>query len=373
MDMIFDLQNKSDTRPAAACPPELSIVVPCYNESGNLAELHRRVTDVCRPILGSSYELILVDDGSKDGTWNAIAGLAQGDEQVLGVRLARNHGQQLALTAGLAVARGRRILMMDADLQHPPEVIPDMLRLMEDGAEVVYGQRIDDDSESWFKNVSARAFYRLIGAITDTHMPSGANDFRMISRRVADALASMPEQHRYLRGMVSWVGFRQVPLPYARCERFAGSTTYTLRRMLRLAADAVTSFSTVPLRVASHLALLLAPVTFGLMGYALYSWMVDDAIAGWTSLMGTMSFFACVQLLVLGIMGEYLGRLVTEARRRPLFLIDKVAAGNRELPVPPFFAHLDVTERQALWSAEFTPPVLPRLDRSRSPADPVAA
>ncbi len=315
-----DRASPTDTSPLA-----LSIVVPCYNEQDVLLELHKRVTPVARAVAGSQYELVLVDDGSRDLTWPLIVSFAKADPCVVGVRLARNHGHQLALSSGLAVARGDRVLVLDADLQDPPELLPDMMMLMdEQAADVVYGQRAQRLGETWFKRKSAAAFYRLLGYLADTPIPQDTGDFRLMSRRVLDLLNEMPEQFRFIRGLVSWVGFRQVPLVYQRRERFAGVTKYPLKAMLRFAVDAITSFSIRPLRLAMSLAGVVAGIGVACFAYATLRWMEGRTVPGWTSIVAATSIFASVQLLVLGIIGEYLGRLYIESKRRPLFIIEQV-------------------------------------------------
>lgn len=302
----------------------LSVVVPCYNEEGNLEALHRRLMAVCAAVAGDDYEIVLVNDGSNDRTWPMIAGLADSDPHVVGVNLSRNHGHQLALSAGLSVCRGGRVLVIDADLQDPPELLPDMMRLMDQGADVVFGQRTERQGEGRFKRWSAALFYRLFGALTDIDLPMDAGDFRLISRRALDVLNAMPEQHRFIRGMVSWIGFEQVALPYSRAPRLAGQTNYPLGKMVRFALDAITGFSARPLRISAYLAVLFAICGVLVTAYAVWSWSMGRAVAGWTSLIIVVLIMGSAQLFVLGIFGEYLGRLVLESKRRPLFVIREV-------------------------------------------------
>ena len=323
------------TRATDEGAPRLSVVIPCFNEEESLGELHRRVTAVCVKVAGDAYELVLVDDGSIDRTWPIIADLAAADPQVVGVILSRNHGHQLALSAGLTVCTGDRILVLDADLQDPPELLPEMMRLMDAGADVVYGQRDVRLGETWFKRRSAAWFYRVLNWLVDIRIPTDTGDFRLMSRRVLIHLNAMPEQYRFIRGMVSWLGFRQVPLVYERKERFAGTTKYPLRKMLRFAADAITSFSIRPLRFAASLG-----VFFGLLGivglaYALGSWLSGKVVPGWTSVIFTVLIIGSVQLLMLGILGEYMGRLYIESKRRPMFIIDRVIRGTRQTHATP--------------------------------------
>ncbi|MEQ8966275.1 MAG: glycosyltransferase family 2 protein [Azospirillaceae bacterium] len=306
------------------------MVVPCFDEEDSLGELHRRVATACDAAVGGNWELVLINDGSRDRTWALMTALAAGDGRVVAVDLSRNHGHQLALSAGLALARGERVLVLDADLQDPPELVGDMMAAMDAGADVVYGQRRRREGETLFKRASAAAFYRMLNRLVDVDIPRDTGDFRLMSRRVVDALVAMPESHRYVRGLVSWLGFRQVALPYDRQERYAGATKYPLRRMMAFAIDAVTSFSTVPLRVASILGLGCAALSMLLLIYALLAWAGGDTIPGWTSVIGVVLLLGSIQLVVAGIMGEYLGRLYLESKRRPLFVVREVVGGGPE-------------------------------------------
>jgi len=303
----------------------LSVVVPCFNEEDVVGTLHARLSAACRDGVGDRYEIVLVDDGSTDQTWSFIRDLAQRDSHIVGLRLSRNHGHQLALTAGLSSCRGALILIIDADLQDPPELLPDMMRLVRQGADVVYGQRVSRAGESWHKRATASLFYRILRTLTDVPIPPDTGDFRLMTRRALDVLQSMPEQHRFIRGMVSWIGFHQVPIEYDRAERFAGATKYPFHRMLRLAIDAITGFSTRPLRLSLYLGGLLGLTSVVLLAYTLYSWLFLDVVHGWTSLMGVVLMMGCAQMLMLGIMGEYLGRLYMQSKHRPLFVIADVA------------------------------------------------
>jgi len=303
----------------------LSVVVPCYNEEAVVGELHRRMTLVCRGGAGDSYELVLVNDGSSDGTWAVLQRLARDDERVVAVDLSRNHGHQLALSAGLSLARGERILVIDADLQDPPELLPDMMRLMNEGADVVYGQRLGRDGETWFKKASASVFYRLLLRLSAVPIPPDTGDFRLMSRQVLNALLAMPEQQRFIRGMIAWIGFRQVPLYYRRDKRFAGATKYPLRKMLTFAVDAITGFSIAPLRASLYVAGLFVGVAALLALYVLFSWLFLGAVQGWTSIFLGMLIFSSVQLFSLAIIGEYLGRIYMQTKQRPLFIIREIA------------------------------------------------
>jgi polyisoprenyl-phosphate glycosyltransferase len=315
-----------DAQPGArtdrACA--LSVVVPCFNESECLAVFHARAKAACEALVGDSYEIVLVDDGSSDATWAGIAALSASNPGVAGVKLMRNHGHQLASTAGLHMCVGSRVLLIDADLQDPPELVGDMWALMERGADVVYGKRVSREGESWFKRTTASLFYRMLRRSTDVAIPLDTGDFRMMSRRVVDLLNAMPERQRFLRGMVSWIGGNQVPLEYERQSRHAGRTKYPLRKMVLFAIDAFTSFSIMPLRVAFWIGLASAIFAGLILAYVMAGWLAGGVVPGWTSMMAVSVFFAGVQLAVLGVIGEYLGRLVQEAKRRPLFMIEKL-------------------------------------------------
>jgi dolichol-phosphate mannosyltransferase len=307
----------------------LSIVIPCFNEEACIPELHRRLTGAARKAVGEDYEIVLVNDGSRDGSWAAIQKLAASDPHVVGVNLSRNHGHQLALTAGLDLCRGETILIIDADLQDPPELLPAMLDAMrEQDADVVYGVRRSRSGETAFKRATAHGFYRLLSRATEIDIPLDTGDFRLMSRRALDALLAMPEQSRFIRGMVAWIGFRQVPFAYDREERFAGTTKYPLSKMLRFAFDALTGFSSAPLKLASHAGLLLSLGSLLLLTYIAYAFVAGQSIQGWTSLMLVVVVLGAVQMFVLALMGEYIGRLYNEAKGRPLYIVQEVAGGE---------------------------------------------
>jgi dolichol-phosphate mannosyltransferase len=307
----------------------LSVVAPCYNEIESLPELYRRVSKVCQDQAGDAYEIVLVNDGSSDATWSAILALTERDPHVVGVNLSRNYGHQLALSAGLSVSRGQRILIIDSDLQDPPEILPQMMAIMDEGADVVYGQRESRLGETWFKTLSAAVFYRALNRLVDIDIPLDTGDFRLMSRRALDILNAMPEQHRFIRGMVSWIGLDQRPLPYQRQKRFAGETGYPLRKMIRFALDAITGFSVRPLRLAAHLGVAFGFGGLAMLAYVLYGWLTGRVVDGWTSLMTVVLLLGSVQLLVMGVLGEYVGRLYMESKRRPLYVIERIAVGKR--------------------------------------------
>jgi dolichol-phosphate mannosyltransferase len=334
-----------------AASPAVSIVTPCYNEAEVLPEFYRRASAAARGVCGDNYELVLVDDGSTDATWSIAARLADADRHVVAVRLRRNHGHQPAASAGLALARGQRVLLIDADLQDPPELLAAMTRVMDEGADVVFGQRTVREAETWFKRASAAAFYRVLGRLASVEIPRDTGDFRLMSRQVVDTLSAMPERQRFIRGMVSWIGGRQVAVPYARQARHAGTSKYPLRKMLRFATDAITSFSALPLQIASYLGLLAAGLAIILLGYTFWRWLGGDTVAGWTSVMATIAVFGACQLIVLGILGEYLGRLFLEAKARPLFLIDTVLAEQCRHQLPVEFSNLGPAVQAEVWTA----------------------
>ena len=327
----------------------MSIVAPCYNEEEVLPEFYRRATAAARGVCDDDYEIVLVDDGSRDGTWALIVDLADSDPRVVGVRLMRNHGHQAAATAGLDLCRGRRVLLVDADLQDPPELLRPMMAAMDRGADVVFGQRTRREAETWFKLATATLFYRLLGRLATVSIPRDTGDFRLMSRRVVDALAAMPERQRFIRGMVSWIGGTQVALPYERQARFAGSSKYPFYKMLRFAVDAITSFSATPLRLASYLGLGGVAVGFVLLLLTIWSWASGGTVAGWSSLMTVVVWFGSVQLIVLGMMGEYVGRLFQEAKGRPLFLVDTVLSGQKRHALPMEFSTLTADARRETW------------------------
>lgn len=311
----------------------LSIVVPCFNEAACLGELHQRLSAAARAAVGDDHEIVLVNDGSRDQSWPIMQGLASADAHVVAVNLSRNHGHQLALTAGLDLCRGSTVLIIDADLQDPPELLPAMYAAMrESGADVVYGVRKSRAGETAFKRATAHGFYRLLSRATEVDIPLDAGDFRLMSRRALDALLAMPEQARFIRGMVAWIGFRQIPFPYDRQERFAGATKYPLKKMTRFAFDALTGFSSAPLKLASHAGLLLSAGSLLLILYIAYAWIAGHSIQGWTSLMLVVVILGAMQMFVLALMGEYIGRLYNESKRRPLYIVEEVTGGGKREP-----------------------------------------
>ena len=309
--------------------PALSIVVPCFNEEACLPALHERLSAAARSAVGEDYEIVLVNDGSRDGSWTLMQKMAAEDRHIVAVNLSRNHGHQLALTAGLDLCHGDTILIIDADLQDPPELLPAMMDAMRsESADVVYGVRRSRSGETAFKRATAHGFYRLLSSATEVDIPLDTGDFRLMSRRALDAFLAMPEQARFIRGMVAWIGFRQMPFAYDRQERFAGETKYPLRKMMRFAFDALTGFSSAPLKLASHFGLGLSFGSLLLVLYIAYAWAAGRSIQGWTSLMLVVVVLGAIQMFVLALMGEYIGRLYNEAKRRPLYIVQDIAGGD---------------------------------------------
>jgi polyisoprenyl-phosphate glycosyltransferase len=309
--------------------PALSIVAPCFNEAETLEAFSTRMLDAARSACGDDFELILVNDGSRDATWALIEAKARACPNVVGVNLARNHGHQLAVTAGLSIARGARVMIIDADLQDPPELLGEMMRRMDDGFDVIYGRRRARANESRFKLATAGLFYRMLSAIAEVDIPRDAGDFRLMSRRVVERLNAMPEQDRFLRGMIAWLGGRQTEIVYDREGRHAGATGYTLAKMVRLAVDGLTSFSTAPLKLAALMSALGVLVAFGLATYAVIGFFLGRAEPGWTSLALIVVFFSTAQLICMTIFGEYLGRVYMQGKQRPLYLVDEIVTHPR--------------------------------------------
>lgn len=316
-------------RPSPAST-KLSVVAPCYNEEHVLPEFVARATAVAAA-LGIDYEIILVDDGSTDLTPAVALRLAQADPHLRVAQFTRNFGHQAAATAGLDLATGDAVVLIDADLQDPPEVIAEMFARWRDGADVVYGQRRTRAGEPLLKRATASLFYRALAVMTDRSIPPDTGDFRLMDRSVVDVLKLMRERHRYIRGMVNWVGGRQEPVLYDRQPRFAGTTKYPLRKMISFALDAITSFSVLPLRLLTYSALFVLAVTFlmSLVVFVVKLINPDYFIPGYTSLMLTIMFFGGINLLSFGIIGEYLGRMYESIKGRPLYVLERV------YPPPP--------------------------------------
>jgi polyisoprenyl-phosphate glycosyltransferase len=309
--------------------PVLSVVVPLYNEAGNVAPLLERLGDVAERLRAHmDCEIVLVNDGSTDGTAGAIRHEMERRRHIVLVNLSRNFGHQLAATAGIEIATGDAVILMDGDLQDPPELIETFLRKWRDGYDVVYAVRRTRPGESRFKLLTASAFYRLIKRLTKVAIPMDAGDFRLMSRRVVDALRRSPERNRFLRGMVSWVGFNQTAIEYDRDVRYAGTTKYPLGKMIRFAMDGIVSFSDVPLRFASYFGFIVSAIAFVyalvVIAFKLFSLKPPAYTPGWASTIVAVLFLGGVQLMSLGILGEYLGRVYDEVKGRPLYLISDI-------------------------------------------------
>ncbi len=301
--------------------PTLSVVAPCFNEEGVLHELYRRISQVLEGS-GESWELVLVNDGSRDRTPEIMRELHAQDERVKVVDFARNFGHQIAVTAGMDYARGDAVVLIDADLQDPPELILEMLAKWREGYEVVYAIRAERKGETWFKEFTAKAFYRIIYKITDIDIPMDTGDFRLMDRKVVDALKTMHEKHRFMRGMSVWVGFRQTGVKYVRAERYAGETKYPLKKMLKFAMDGITSFSYFPLQLATYIGFVAALIAvLGIIVTIILRLSGSHAFFGQATTLVSVLFLGGVQLICLGILGEYLGRIYDEVKGRPLYIV----------------------------------------------------
>lgn len=304
--------------------PLISIVVPCFNEAEVIAETVKQLDKFCDEVVDLQVEIIFVDDGSRDETRLLIEDFFKTNSRINLICLARNFGHQVAITAGIDVAQGDAVIIIDADLQDPPEVMHAMIEKWREGFDVVYGMRADRRGESFFKLTTAKVFYRLLNWISDISIPMDTGDFRLMSRPVVDVLCSMPERDRFVRGMVSWVGFRQTALPYKREPRFAGESKYPLKKMLSFATDGILSFSIKPLRLSVSLGMTCAGIAFMGILYALVLRIFTNIwVEGWTALMIAVLFIGGVQLISVGILGEYIGRIYNEVKRRPLYVVDK--------------------------------------------------
>ena len=301
--------------------PTYTIIAPIYNEIENLQVLHQRVSEVMDST-GEPWEFVMIDDGSTDGSTQAIQDLRTKDKKVVPVIFARNFGHQIAVTAGLDHSRGDAVVIIDADLQDPPEVILDLITKWKEGYEVVYAVRSKREGESWFKLFTAAAFYRVIQRITDVKIPMDTGDFRLLDRKVVQVMNGMREKHRFLRGMSVWVGFKQIGVEYERAERYAGETKYPLKKMLKLASDAITGFSYLPLRLATYLGLTAAGSgLLAVLIVLILRLMGSPVLKGEALTLIAVLFLGGIQLLSLGLLGEYIGRLYDEARGRPLYIV----------------------------------------------------
>ena len=330
MNSMFQQPFVSERPTVPDATPLISVVVPCFNEEEGMLECHRRLTQVLGA-LRKGYEIVYVDDGSRDATLAILQKLYREDPNITVVELSRNFGHQTAVTAGLEVAQGQVVVIIDADLQDPPELIPKMLEVWQQGYEVVYGVRESRDGESGFKLWTAKTFYRLINSLSDVEIPLDTGDFRLLDRKAVEAMKSMPERHRLLRGMCSWIGFHQYGLKYARAARFAGTTKYPLRKMINLALDGVASFSTVPLRLLAVSGFACAAISvLGILYSLVLRLFTHIWVPGWTLLFIGMLLIGGVQMISIGIVGEYVGRIYSEAKQRPLYFARSVSRRRAE-------------------------------------------
>ena len=309
---------------------DLVVVIPVFNEEHNIMLLYDRLLGVMKS-LNKTYRFIFVNDGSRDATLAKLKDLSSKDQQVKYIDLSRNFGHQVAVTAGLHFAKGKRVVIIDADLQDPPELIADMEQKMNEGWNVVYARRRQRKGESFFKRITARVFYRLLKNITSVDIPVDTGDFRMMDWKVVEVLNRMPEQHKFIRGMVSWVGFKQTYVEYDRDQRHSGKTGYTFSKMLRFAIDGITGFSNIPLKVATWVGFGISFVSFILIAYTLYARFVSlDYVEGWASIMVSILFIGGIQLICLGLIGEYIIRMDANLRQRPLYIINDTNVVNDE-------------------------------------------
>ena len=303
----------------------ISVVIPMYYEEDVAKECYNRTNKVLKKLNKYEYEIIFVNDGSKDKTLDILEEIARKNKNVKVISLSRNFGHQAAVTAGLKYAMGDAVVIMDADMQDPPEVIEKMIKLWEEGNEVVYAKRKARKGETAFKLLTAKMFYRILNGLSDVEIPKDTGDFRLADKKVIEVINSLPEHNKFLRGLFSWVGFKQEPLEYERQERFAGKTKYPLKKMLKLASDGIISFSKKPLKIVGIIGGTSVMVSFGLLIYALISYIfkLNQLTAGWTSLMVTITFLSGMQLLSIWLISEYIGKIYDESKGRPEYIIDK--------------------------------------------------
>jgi len=304
--------------------PVYSVVIPAYNEQEVITETYNRLKKVMTG-MGEPYELIFVNDGSKDNTAEMISEFCEKDSQVRLINFTRNFGHMAAISAGMENARGEAIFIIDADLQDPPELFPEMASKWKEGYHVVYGKRKKREGESVFKRISAKIFYRFLRRMTSVNLPPDTGEFRLIDRKVCDAVNKLPEKSRYIRGLVSWVGFKQIPVEYNREKRYAGITKYPFRKMLAFAMDAITSFSYKPLKMATMIGFLISLLSFLYIIYVIYQhYFTDRTITGWASTIAAILFTQGIVLMILGLMGEYIGRIYKEIQNRPNYIIQEI-------------------------------------------------
>lgn len=305
--------------------PVFSIVVPVFNEESVVLETYKRLKAVMDG-LNEPYEILFVNDGSRDKTAYMINEICVLDKNIKLIDFSRNFGHQIAITAGMDYTRGKAIVVIDADLQDPPEVIPRMIEKWREGYDVVYGKRAERKGDTVFKKLTASIFYRLLRKMTDVDIPVDTGDFRLIDRKVCDALKTVNERSRYVRGLISWLGFRQTGVEFVRDKRFAGETKYPLKKMIKFAFDAITSFSYKPLKLASYAGMSVSLLSFAYLLYVFYLRLfTSETEVGWTSIVAINLFFNGIILIILGIIGEYIGRIYDEAKGRPLYIVRQLS------------------------------------------------
>lgn len=309
---------------------EISAIVPSYNEEKNVPLIYKRLTDTLSQI-SDKYEIIFVNDCSKDSTLSVIKQISEKDSHVKYISFSRNFGHQIAVSAGLDMCKGNAVVIIDGDLQDPPELILEMYKKYQEGYKVVYAKRKTREGETWFKKATAKLFYRFLAAMTSIEIPVDVGDFRLIDKVIVNHLRNMPEKSKYIRGQISWIGYKQTFVEYHRDARLYGKTNYPLKKMLRLAFDGITAFSDKPLKMASAIGIISAILSLLAIIYALISYFIfDSAVSGWTSLIISVLFIGGVQLITIGIIGEYIARINNDVRNRPLYIIEEENIENQE-------------------------------------------
>lgn len=313
---------------------QYSIIVPMYNEEEVIATTFGRLKEVM-DTTGETYELIFVNDGSKDSSVAIISELAKQHNEIVLIDFSRNFGHQVAITAGMDYAKGNAVIIIDADLQDPPEIMLEMIKKWKQGFEVVYGKRIKRKGETWFKKSTAKLFYRLLRSLTNVDVPTDTGDFRLIDRKVCDVLKGLKEKNRFIRGLISWIGFKQTSVEFVREERFAGVTKYPLKRMVKFALDGITSFSYKPLRIATYIGFIISFFSFLYLVIIVFQRLfTDTTTAGWTSIVAINLLFNGIILILLGVIGEYIGRIYDESKDRPLYIVREVVSSNNNKSSP---------------------------------------
>lgn len=302
---------------------QIAVIVPAHNESQNIILLYQELVSVFKTIENINFTLTFIDDGSTDDTFVKVQELSAKDKRVHGLKFSRNFGHQVALKAGIDHCKGDAVIMMDSDLQHPPQLIPKMISHWHHGYKVVATIRNNNISLPWFKRVSARMFYWIINLLSDIPIKPGATDFRLLDKKVVTTLVKMPEQDLFLRGLIPWLGFSSIYIPFQVCNRKYGKTSYTFRKMLALAIDGVSSFSTLPLRIAIYLGFFFSSLSLSYVPYILFSYMQGNAVSGWSSILATIVFFGGIQLVVIGVVGIYLEKVFKQSKGRPLYVLEE--------------------------------------------------